>query len=52
MRRIERARFVMQEEKFNAGSCESYGKQWEVGDCVGVFLDLVDHTISKFDISI
>ena len=29
------------------GASESYGRQWAVGDCVGVFLDLVDHTISK-----
>lgn len=30
-----------------AGSVESFGKQWVPGDVVGVFLDLVDHTISK-----
>lgn len=30
-----------------AGSTESFGKQWGPGDVVGVFLDLVDHTISK-----
>lgn len=29
------------------GSAESFGKQWGPGDVVGVFLDLVDHTISK-----
>lgn len=29
------------------GSAESFGKQWQVGDVVGVFLDLIDHTISK-----
>ena len=29
------------------GGCESYGKQWNVGDVAGVFLDLVDRTISK-----
>lgn len=37
----------MQEEKVYAGSAESFGKQWVPGDVVGVFLDLVDHTISK-----
>lgn len=36
-----------QEEKVYAGSTESFGKQWGPGDVVGVFLDLVDHTISK-----
>ncbi|XP_055318049.1 ryanodine receptor isoform X5 [Sitodiplosis mosellana] len=34
------------EEKVYAGSYESFGKQWQPGDVVGVFLDLVDHTIS------
>lgn len=29
------------------GAAESFGKQWVPGDIVGVFLDLVDHTISK-----
>lgn len=29
------------------GTTESFGKQWGPGDVVGVFLDLVDHTISK-----
>lgn len=28
-------------------TAESFGKQWQVGDVVGVFLDLIDHTISK-----
>lgn len=37
----------LQEEKVYAGSAESFGKQWVPGDVVGVFLDLVDHTISK-----
>lgn len=37
----------MQEEKVYGGTAESFGKQWTVGDVVGVFLDLVDHTISK-----
>lgn len=30
-----------------AGSTESFGKQWQPTDVVGVFLDMVDHTISK-----
>ncbi|XP_055693636.1 ryanodine receptor [Lutzomyia longipalpis] len=34
------------EEKVSGGSTESFGKQWVPGDVVGVFLDLVDHTIS------
>lgn len=38
----------MQEEKFYMGSGESFGKQWAVGDCVGVLLDLIDRTLSKF----
>lgn len=37
----------MQEEKVSGGATESFGKQWGPGDVVGVFLDLVDHTISK-----
>lgn len=28
------------------GTAESFGRQWQVGDIVGVFLDLMDHTIS------
>lgn len=28
------------------GTAESFGRQWQVGDIVGVFLDLLDHTIS------
>lgn len=28
------------------GTAESFGRQWQVGDVVGVFLDLMDHTIS------
>ena len=31
-----------------SGSTESFGKQWAVGDVVGVFLDLIDKTISKY----
>lgn len=38
--------WLLQEEKYSGGS-ESYGKQWTTGDVVGVFLDLIDHTISK-----
>ncbi|XP_075987921.1 ryanodine receptor isoform X9 [Anticarsia gemmatalis] len=34
------------EEKVYSGSTESFGKQWAVGDVVGVFLDLIDKTIS------
>lgn len=30
-----------------SGNADSFGKQWQVGDIVGVFLDLIDHTISK-----
>uniref|UniRef100_A0A182QKY2 Ryanodine receptor 3, brain n=1 Tax=Anopheles farauti TaxID=69004 RepID=A0A182QKY2_9DIPT len=36
----------MREEKVSGGATESFGKQWVPGDIVGVFLDLVDHTIS------
>uniref|UniRef100_A0A6P7G955 Ryanodine receptor-like n=1 Tax=Diabrotica virgifera virgifera TaxID=50390 RepID=A0A6P7G955_DIAVI len=34
------------EEKVYSNAAESFGKQWQVGDVVGVFLDLIDHTIS------
>ncbi|XP_063919785.1 ryanodine receptor isoform X1 [Zophobas morio] len=34
------------EEKVYSNVAESFGKQWQVGDVVGVFLDLIDHTIS------
>nr|XP_049707601.1 ryanodine receptor isoform X15 [Helicoverpa armigera] len=34
------------EEKVYSGNTESFGKQWAVGDVVGVFLDLIDKTIS------
>ncbi|CAG9853862.1 unnamed protein product [Phyllotreta striolata] len=34
------------EEKVYSNTAESFGKQWQVGDVVGVFLDLIDHTIS------
>jgi len=39
--------FVSKEEKAYGGAAESFGKQWVVGDVVGVFLDLIDRTISK-----
>lgn len=35
------------EEKVYSGTAETFGKQWQVGDVVGVFLDLIDRTISK-----
>ncbi|KAL1124812.1 hypothetical protein AAG570_001433 [Ranatra chinensis] len=34
------------EEKVYLSTVESFGRQWQVGDVVGVFLDLMDHTIS------
>ncbi|XP_023317849.1 ryanodine receptor isoform X1 [Trichogramma pretiosum] len=34
------------EEKVYSGTSESFGKQWQVNDVVGVFLDLIDKTIS------
>ncbi|XP_058809913.1 ryanodine receptor [Phymastichus coffea] len=34
------------EEKVYSGTAETFGKQWQVGDVVGVFLDLIDRTIS------
>ncbi|CAG0880143.1 unnamed protein product [Darwinula stevensoni] len=34
------------EEKLFGGGAEPYGKQWQVGDVIGVLLDLVDKTIS------
>ena len=39
--------FDLKEEKLYCGTAESFGKQWQVGDVVGVFLDLIDRTISK-----
>ena len=39
--------FDLKEEKLFCGTTESFGKQWQVGDVVGVFLDLIDRTISK-----
>lgn len=38
----------IKEEKVYSGTGETFGKQWQTGDVVGVFLDLIDHTISKF----
>lgn len=40
--------FCVQEEKYYLGTGESFGKHWSAGDCVGVFLDLVDRTVSKY----
>lgn len=34
------------EEKVFSNVAESFGKQWQINDVVGVFLDLIDHTIS------
>ena len=34
------------------GSSESYGKQWQAGDVIGVLLDLIDRTISKLSVSL
>ncbi|XP_064091940.1 ryanodine receptor-like isoform X22 [Macrobrachium nipponense] len=34
------------EEKWYAGVADSYGHKWQVGDVVGVCLDIVDRTIS------
>lgn len=39
--------FILKEEKVYSGTAETFGKQWQVGDVVGVFLDLIDRTISK-----
>jgi ryanodine receptor 2 len=36
----------LKEEKMYMGTSESFGRQWQIGDIVGVFLDLMDHTIS------
>ena len=30
----------------HGGMSDTYGKVWQVGDIVGVFLDIADHTIS------
>lgn len=42
---------IFKEEKVYSGSTESFGKQWAVGDVVGVFLDLIDKTISKYHVT-
>ena len=42
-------KFCLKEEKVYMGMAESFGRQWQVGDVVGVFLDLIDRTISKLD---
>ncbi|XKL68210.1 hypothetical protein PGB90_003701 [Kerria lacca] len=34
------------EEKVYMGTAETFGRQWQVGDVVGTFLDLLDRTIS------
>ena len=39
---------VHQEEKLYAGVADTYGHKWQVGDIVGVCLDLVDRTVSEF----
>lgn len=39
---------VTQEEKCHANVVDSYGHKWQVGDVVGVCLDLVDRTISEW----
>ncbi len=36
------------EEKIFGGVNDSYGKKWQVGDTVGVFLDTNDRTIGIF----
>jgi len=36
------------EEKVHSAVCDNYGKRWQVGDIIGVFLDIQDRTISKF----
>jgi hypothetical protein len=35
------------EEKVHSAVCDNYGKRWQVGDVIGVFLDIQDRTISK-----
>ncbi|MPC12218.1 hypothetical protein E2C01_004897 [Portunus trituberculatus] len=36
------------EEKCHANVVDTYGHKWQVGDVVGVCLDLVDRTISEW----
>ena len=38
---------LFKEEKMYMGTGESFGKQWQEGDVIGVLLDLIDKTISK-----
>ena len=38
------------EEKTHGGVSDSYGKKWQVGDVVGVFLDINDKTIGNISI--
>lgn len=45
-RKYFKIQFNFKEEKIYMGTAESFGRQWQVGDIVGVFLDLMDHTIS------
>lgn len=45
-KRSKNVNFVLKEEKIYMGTAESFGRQWQIGDVVGVFLDLMDHTIS------
>lgn len=40
------------EEKVYMGTAETFGRQWQVGDVVGTFLDLLDRTISKYKFDI
>jgi len=35
------------EEKVHSAVCDNYGKRWQIGDIIGVFLDIQDRTISK-----
>ena len=35
------------EEKRYGGVCDTYGKKWQVGDVIGVFLDTNDRTIGR-----
>ena len=39
---------MIQEEKCHANVVDTYGHKWQVGDVVGVCLDLVDRTISEW----
>ena len=37
------------EEKVHSAVCDNYGKRWQVGDVIGVFLDIQDRTISELE---